>query len=146
MWRQSNSVNGMKDEITHNDIDRRFYQLRSDPERFLELTNKLVEQHPQDANAYFVRHQAWSQLACFDLALTDLNNRYISRIITPHTAREGRRFVPLAAIAKRSTPTIALSHWIRSSGKALSVRCSRRLPCPARQRGGRARRLRNDAG
>lgn len=59
--------------ITHDDVDRQFHLLRSDPERFLELTNKLVEQHPTDANAYFVRHQAWSRLGCFDLALADLD-------------------------------------------------------------------------
>jgi tetratricopeptide (TPR) repeat protein len=63
----------MNEEITHDDVDRHFHLLRSDPEKFLELTNKLVGQHPADANAYFVRHQAWSRLGCLDLALADLD-------------------------------------------------------------------------
>ena len=36
----------MNEEITHDDVDRHFHLLRSDPEKFLELTNKLVGQHP----------------------------------------------------------------------------------------------------
>jgi tetratricopeptide (TPR) repeat protein len=63
----------MGGEITHDDIDRQFNLRRTDPEKFLELTNQLVEQHPCDPHAYFVRHQAWSRLGQLDLALADLD-------------------------------------------------------------------------
>jgi tetratricopeptide (TPR) repeat protein len=63
----------MDDEITHDDIDRQFHLLRTDPVKFLALTNKLVDQHPDDANAYFSRHSAWSHLDRPDLALADLD-------------------------------------------------------------------------
>lgn len=43
----------MATKITHDDIDRQFYELLKDPERFLELTNQLVEQNPDDSHAYF---------------------------------------------------------------------------------------------
>jgi tetratricopeptide (TPR) repeat protein len=56
-----------------NDIDYQFQLRRDDPEKFLELMNGLVEQRPDDPNAYFARHQAWSRLAQLDLALADLD-------------------------------------------------------------------------
>ncbi len=61
------------DKVTHEDIDREFHLLRTDPAKFLELTNKLVAQHPADANAYFSRHWAWEQLGSPELALDDLD-------------------------------------------------------------------------
>ncbi len=45
----------MGEKITHDDIDRQFNLLRSDPQKFLDLTNEFVEQRPRDAGAYFVR-------------------------------------------------------------------------------------------
>jgi tetratricopeptide (TPR) repeat protein len=62
----------MADEITHDDIDRQFYLLRTEPQKFLTLTNEFVKQRPRDAGAYFVRHQAWSEVGQPELALADL--------------------------------------------------------------------------
>ena len=36
----------MTNKITLDDINRQHRELWKDPERFLELTNRLVEQHP----------------------------------------------------------------------------------------------------
>ena len=63
----------MNDTVTHDDIDRQFHLLRTDPQKFLALANKLVEQHPTDRKAYFSRHWAWSHLDRPDLALADLD-------------------------------------------------------------------------
>ncbi|HTW53158.1 MAG TPA: hypothetical protein VME45_14800 [Stellaceae bacterium] len=63
----------MGEKITHEDIDRQFYQLLKDPERFLELANQLIEQHPDDPLAYFTRHQAWESLGLLEFALADLD-------------------------------------------------------------------------
>ena len=63
----------MANEVTHDEIDRQFYQLLKDPERFLELTNQLIERHPDDPLAYFSRHQAWESLGLLDFALADLD-------------------------------------------------------------------------
>ena len=49
----------MADEIADDDFERQFELRRTDPAKFLELMNKLVERRPDDANAYFSRHQAW---------------------------------------------------------------------------------------
>lgn len=63
----------MSNEISHDDIDRQYHLLRTEPEKFLELTNRLVAQLPSDAGAYFVRHQALSRLGQFHLALADID-------------------------------------------------------------------------
>jgi tetratricopeptide (TPR) repeat protein len=63
----------MTTKITNDDIDRQFTLLRTNPEKFLGLTNQLVEHQPNDPNAYFVRHQAWKRLGALDLALADLD-------------------------------------------------------------------------
>jgi tetratricopeptide (TPR) repeat protein len=81
----------MDDAITHDDIDRQFDLLRTDPTRFLELTNQLVEQHPDDAHAYFVRHQAWKRLGQLDFALADVDKSLALK--DRHGAHEARGFV-----------------------------------------------------
>lgn len=78
----------MTNRITHDDIDRQFYQLLKDPEQFLELTNQLVEQNPDDANAYFARHQAWKRLGLLNFALADLDK---SLQLDDHYATHGAR-------------------------------------------------------
>lgn len=47
--------------------------LRSDPERYLGVTDERVRQNPNDELAYFSRHQAWDRLGRVDLALADLD-------------------------------------------------------------------------
>jgi tetratricopeptide (TPR) repeat protein len=61
------------DKVTREDIDRQFHLLRTNPAKFLELTNKLVARQPADPNAYFSRHWAWENLGSPDLALDDLD-------------------------------------------------------------------------
>jgi len=46
--------------------------LTSDPKRFLEIAHEIVAQNPDDQEAYFGRHQAWSNLGRHDLALADI--------------------------------------------------------------------------
>jgi tetratricopeptide (TPR) repeat protein len=59
--------------MSQDDIDRQFQLRRANPEEFLEMMNALVEQRPDDPNAYFARHQAWSHLTQPNLALADLD-------------------------------------------------------------------------
>jgi hypothetical protein len=86
-YRQS-SGEAMTDKITHEDVDRQFHLLRKNPEKFLELTNSLVEQRPNDALAYFSRHWAWEKLGCPELALADLDK---SLTLQEHHATHGAR-------------------------------------------------------
>jgi tetratricopeptide (TPR) repeat protein len=81
----------MDGKITHDDIDRQFHLLRTDPEKFLELTNQLVEQHPDDAHAYFARHQAWKRLGQLDLALADVDKSLSLK--DRHSAHDARGLV-----------------------------------------------------
>jgi tetratricopeptide (TPR) repeat protein len=71
--KKGDEPNIMTDEITHDDVARQFHLLRSDTQKYLKLTNALVEGNPQDADAYFIRHQAWSRLGQLHLALADLD-------------------------------------------------------------------------
>ncbi|HTV90575.1 MAG TPA: tetratricopeptide repeat protein [Stellaceae bacterium] len=66
-------MSGTDDELSQEEIDRDFALYRTDPERFLEVTNERVERRPDSARAYFGRHQAWERLGCLDLALADLD-------------------------------------------------------------------------
>jgi tetratricopeptide (TPR) repeat protein len=80
----------MAKKITLDDIDRQHRELWKDPERFLELTNQLVEQHPNDPNAYFARHQAWERLGLSNFALADLDRSLaLEDHYATHTARGG---------------------------------------------------------
>jgi len=78
----------MANEISLGDIDREFQLLRNDPEAYLELTNGFVEQHPDNANAYFARHHAWESLGLPDLALADLDK---SLALEDHHTTHGAR-------------------------------------------------------
>lgn len=90
----------MANETPEDDIDRQFRLRRTDPERFLELMNQLVEQKPDDANAYFARHQAWSRLGLLDLALADLDKSLtLEDDYTTHEAR-GRMLHDLGRYAE----------------------------------------------
>jgi tetratricopeptide (TPR) repeat protein len=53
--------------------DLPFDLLRSDPQRYLELTHEIVRQNPTDRMAYFVRQQAFSELGHHELALADVD-------------------------------------------------------------------------
>lgn len=73
MWRQPDGMIAMNDELTQEEIDRQFQLWRTDPQKFWEVTNKRVEEHPDSPKAYFGRHQAWERLGWLDLALGDLD-------------------------------------------------------------------------
>jgi tetratricopeptide (TPR) repeat protein len=66
-------MSAMDDQISQEEMDRQFQLWRTDPQKFWELTNERVERHPDSANAYFGRHQAWERLGRLDLALDDLD-------------------------------------------------------------------------
>jgi tetratricopeptide (TPR) repeat protein len=76
------------DKVTDEDIDREFHLRLTDPAKFLELTNKLVAQHPADPHAYYCRHIAWDRFGSPERALDDLDksleleDRYVT-----HTAK-----------------------------------------------------------
>jgi tetratricopeptide (TPR) repeat protein len=55
------------------DLDDAFELLRSDPERSLEICQRYVDAHPNDANGYFSRFKAWRQLGNKEKALADIN-------------------------------------------------------------------------
>jgi hypothetical protein len=63
----------MDEEIADDDFERQFELRRTDPAKFLDLMNKLVERRPDDGHSYFSRHQAWTRLGRLDLALADLD-------------------------------------------------------------------------
>jgi tetratricopeptide (TPR) repeat protein len=122
----------MANEITNDDIDRQFYQLLKDPERFLELANQLVEQHPDDQMSYFTRHQAWKQLGLLDLALADLDR---SLALEDDHAIHGTRGDLLHAMGRyqeaineyNRSEQMNPEQWIGSFGPLFRADCYARL-------------------
>jgi tetratricopeptide (TPR) repeat protein len=47
--------------------------LRSDPQQYLQIVNKWIDQNPKNAHAYFDRHFAWMHMGEPLRALDDLN-------------------------------------------------------------------------
>jgi len=47
--------------------------LRHDPQKYVEMMTSHIQDDPNDAHAYFSRHQGWEKLGRFDDALADLN-------------------------------------------------------------------------
>ena len=68
-------------KVTHEDLSAQFKLRDTDPQKYLELADQLVEQNPSDSSAYFSRHQAWTRLGRYDRALVDLDK---SLSIEPH--------------------------------------------------------------
>jgi len=60
-------------ELTFDDLLQQFHLLRSDPQRYLALSEEFIQQHPDDPDGYLSRHWAWGRLGRHDLALADLN-------------------------------------------------------------------------
>lgn len=67
---------------SREDIERRFVLLRSDPVKYIEETSELVDQSPNDAHAYFIRHFGWIELGQLQRALDDLD-RSLERKVDP---------------------------------------------------------------
>jgi len=55
------------------ELDDAFELLRSDPQRSLEVCQRYVAEHPDDANGYFSRFNAWQELGEREKALADIN-------------------------------------------------------------------------
>jgi tetratricopeptide (TPR) repeat protein len=47
--------------------------LRSDPQRYLQVVNKWIEENPRNSNAHFDRHFAWMELGEPQRAIADLD-------------------------------------------------------------------------
>jgi len=122
----------MADDITQGDLDREFHLRRTDPKKFLELMNKRVEQHPDDANAYFARHQAWSRIDRLDLALADLDRSLaLEDHFVTHRAKGrvlhgmGRYAEAIASLnrCERMEP----ESWVEALGPLIRADCHARL-------------------
>lgn len=60
-------------QTTYDDLLQQFDLLRSDPRKYLDLTEDFIRQHPDHSGGYFSRHWAWDRLGRPDLAVEDLN-------------------------------------------------------------------------
>jgi tetratricopeptide (TPR) repeat protein len=47
--------------------------LRSDPQRYISVVNKWIQDNPNNAEAYFDRHFGWMNVGDHDRALEDMN-------------------------------------------------------------------------
>jgi len=63
----------MKEPATPEELLEQHKILRSDPKRYLEITNQWIRDNPNNSHAYFSRHQAWMRLDQPHRALDDLN-------------------------------------------------------------------------
>jgi tetratricopeptide (TPR) repeat protein len=118
--------------MSQDDIDRQFQLRRADPEKFLELMNTLVEQRPDDPNAYFARHQAWSHLAQPDLALADLDKSLaLEDHYVTHRARgrilHGLGHYREAVAAYDRSQQLGPEQWIGGFGPLFRADCYARL-------------------
>ncbi len=59
--------------VTYDDLLQQFTLLRSDPARFLALTEQFIAQNPSDSSGYFTRHQIRMRLEEPQRALEDIN-------------------------------------------------------------------------
>jgi tetratricopeptide (TPR) repeat protein len=55
------------------ELDEAFERLDSEPERSLAICESYVSRHPDDANGFFSRFQAWRRLGDKEKALADIN-------------------------------------------------------------------------
>lgn len=120
------------DKVTREDIGRQFHLLRTDPEKFLDLTNKLVAQNQADPGAYFSRHWVWEHLGSPHLALDDLDKALALRDHYVTHSEKGRVLYGMArykeAIAsfdrcQERAPEV----WPEEFGPLLRADCHARL-------------------
>lgn len=71
----SDQLNKMSasDTVTADDLTNQIGLLHADPQKYLELVERYIQQNPSDPHGYFARHQAWMRLDKPELALEDLN-------------------------------------------------------------------------
>jgi tetratricopeptide (TPR) repeat protein len=122
----------MKAKVTREDIDRQFHLLRSEPEKFLELTNELVDQRPDDPQAYFSRHWAWEELGSPMLALADLDQ---SLSLEDHYVTQRAKGRVLHQMGRYGEAIACLDHceqmepaeWPQALGPLIRADCQARL-------------------
>jgi tetratricopeptide (TPR) repeat protein len=118
--------------ISHDDLMAQFHLLRSDPAKYLELANQLVQHDPSDGHAYFSRHQAWAHLNRYDLALADLNK---SLSLEPHYVTHRARGKILRDMGRYREAIDAFNRcqemdpiaWVNALGPLLRADCHARL-------------------
>jgi tetratricopeptide (TPR) repeat protein len=92
----------------------------------------LVEQHPDDPNAHFARHQAWKRLGLLRLALDDIDE---SLALEDHYSTHGARGDVLHALGLYQEAIDAYDHsermeptqWIGGFGPLFRADCYARL-------------------
>ena len=63
----------MKEPTTAEELRVLHDILRVDPQRYLRIVNRWIEQNPENSHAYFSRHSAWISIGEPQRALADLN-------------------------------------------------------------------------
>ena len=63
----------MKEPTTPEELEISQAIRRSDPQRYLEITNQWIRDNPKNTYAYFSRHHAWLKIGKPEHALDDLN-------------------------------------------------------------------------
>jgi tetratricopeptide (TPR) repeat protein len=63
----------MKEPTTPEEVKVLHNLLRSDPQHYLQIVNKWIEENPRNSHAYFDRHMAWMKLGEPQRALADLD-------------------------------------------------------------------------
>lgn len=129
---EPDSMSAMDEEISQEEIDRQFQLWRTDPQKFWEVTNKRVEEHPNSPNAYFGRHQAWERLGRLDLALADLDK---SLALEDHFVTQRAKGGVLHAMGRYQEAISCLNrcermepdNWLEALGPLIRADCHARL-------------------
>lgn len=115
-----------------DDDDKEFRRLYTDPSKFLELMNELVDQNPADAHAYFRRHWAWKELGSPALALDDLDksltleDHYVTHRVKGRLLYVMGRYKEAIASLDRCQQA-APAKWPEAFGPLLRADCYARL-------------------
>lgn len=67
------SIETMREPSTPEEVLALHKILRSDPQRYLRIVNKWIDDNPRNPHAYFERHLGWMKSGEPDRALDDLN-------------------------------------------------------------------------
>jgi tetratricopeptide (TPR) repeat protein len=63
----------MREPTTPEEVKMLHGILRSDPQHYLQIVNKWIEENPRNSHAYFDRHMAWMKLGEPQRAIADLD-------------------------------------------------------------------------
>lgn len=66
-------IESMKEPSTPEEVLALHKILRSDPQRYLRIVNKWIDENPRNSHAYFERHLGWMKISKPHRALDDLN-------------------------------------------------------------------------